>query len=97
VTLLELLNGIDDLDDDATIFVDRSAGLNANSPAAAEVSDMSESSEGMSRLLEVYLAKEVLQVWTEWRGGRQPSPEQRCRAVIWYFEKDSYIPVEADS
>jgi hypothetical protein len=97
VTLTELLNGIDNLDDDATIFVDRSAGLSGLSPAEIEIGDMKESSEGLARLLEVYLAKEVLQVWTEWRGGRQPSPEQRCRAVIWYVEKDSYMPEEADS
>ena len=96
MTLVELLNDLDHLDDDATIFVDRSADLGPDSAAVTAVSDDKESAEGLSRLLEIYLAREVLQVWTEWRGGRQPTPEQRCRAVIWYAEKDSYIATNSD-
>ena len=97
MTLVELVSGLEDLDDDATIFVDGSVGVNAESPAAILYSSVKQSPEGLTYLLEVYLAKEVLQVWSEWRGGRAPSSEQKCQAVIWYAEKDSYIPTEADS
>jgi hypothetical protein len=96
MTLSELLDKLDGQDDEATIFVDRSAALNANSSAVVVNSDMGSPPDWMSNLLEVYLAKEVLEVWAKWHDGRQPSLMEKCRAVIWYAEHDAYLPVEAD-
>jgi hypothetical protein len=96
MTLSELLDKLDGQDDDATIFVDRSAPLSAASTAVALNSDTGSPPDGMSYLLEVYLAKEVLEVWAKWRDGRQPSLMEKSRSVIWYAEHDAYLPVEAD-
>ena len=46
----------------------------------------------MSYLLEVSLAKEVVQVWSEWRDGRRPTAIDKCEAVIYYAEHDAYLP-----
>jgi hypothetical protein len=47
--------------------------------------------EGMNYFLELDLAKEVLEVWRNWREGRMPSLEEACEAVIYYAEYDAYI------
>lgn len=48
---------------------------------------------GLTYLLEVSLARDVLDVWTSWRNGAQPSPEEAARAVIYYAQHDAYEPV----
>jgi len=48
---------------------------------------------GYAYLLEVSLARGVLDVWASWRNGKQPTPEQAARAVIYYSQHDAYEPV----
>jgi hypothetical protein len=43
-------------------------------------------------LVEVELAREVLEVWSDWRSGAVPSPDEAARAVIHYAEYDAYEP-----
>jgi hypothetical protein len=45
-------------------------------------------------LLEVDLAREVIEVWSDWRGGAQPTPAQAAQAVIHYAEHDAHQPVD---
>ena len=35
----------------------------------------------------------VLEVWSAWRGGRIPTPEECAEVVIHYAERDAYLPV----
>ena len=44
-------------------------------------------------LLEVDLALNVLKVWSTWRRGQIPTPEESAEAVIYYAERDAYLPV----
>ena len=44
--------------------------------------------------LEVEIAKEVIRVWSSWRGGAEPTAEQATRAVLHYAEHDAYEPLE---
>jgi hypothetical protein len=64
---------------DATIVV---AGDEALRPA------------GFAYLLEVELAHQVLEVWSAWRDGRQPAPDEAANAVIYYAQRDAYEPVD---
>jgi hypothetical protein len=41
-------------------------------------------------LLEIDLVRDVLAVWSDWRSGVAPSPEEATRAVIHYAEHDAY-------
>jgi hypothetical protein len=50
---------------------------------------------GFNYFLEVYLAKEVIDVWRNWRGGREPNLAQMCEALIFYASRDAYLPVDA--
>ncbi|MGP3978249.1 hypothetical protein ACTWQF_30380 [Streptomyces sp. 8N114] len=38
-------------------------------------------------------ARDVLEVWSAWRGGASPSAQERCEAIIHYAEHDAYLPV----
>ena len=51
---------------------------------------------GYDLVVEVAIAREVLEVWTAWRAGRIPSLEERAEAVLWYATHDAYQPVVDD-
>ncbi len=94
--LSEIVANLDNTDEDWTIFADRSAPFGPDTAAQVAVAE-GEALEGLQYVLEVYLAKEALEVWTKWRDGRKPSLTEACKAVIWYAEHDAYMPLEADS
>jgi hypothetical protein len=48
---------------------------------------------GFEYLLEVDAALSVLEVWSAWREGLRPTPEEAAEAVIHYAERDAYLPV----
>jgi hypothetical protein len=49
---------------------------------------------GHHYVLEVHLAIEAVEIWSEWRGGIIPTPEEAMQAVIYYAEHDAYQPVQ---
>jgi hypothetical protein len=89
-TLREHLDHVDDLDQHGTLYIAEPA--RADAPAAV-VRDAGEAPAGMSYLLEVRLAREAIEVWSEWRDGRTPSSQDRCAAVLHYAAHDAYLPV----
>lgn len=46
-------------------------------------------------LLEIFLAADVLEVWSEWRSGRAPTASEAIAAIEWYGDHDAYQPVDA--
>ena len=50
----------------------------------------------LSELLSVVKARETLEVWSSWRGGRRPSPWERFNAVMFYARYDVHQPAEPD-
>lgn len=97
MTLAQLLENIESMDDDLTIYAAAEPLWDESSEAVAcrEPDDASLPTEatGMTYLLEVSIAKEVVKVWSEWRNHRTPSASQKCEAVIYYAYNDSYLPV----
>ena len=51
---------------------------------------------GFRRVFDPALAREVLEVWSAWRQGRVPSPDEAAEAVIHYAKNDAYQPVSDD-
>ena len=45
-------------------------------------------------LLEVSIAREVLDVWSNWRGGQVPTADEAVEAIIHYAVNDAYQPVD---
>ena len=97
MTLSEILEQLDSFDEESIIYAKKNPSWAPSSEAV--VGHMDEDGEppaeavGFDYLLEVYLAEEVLQVWSEWRDGRLPDASERCDAVIYYAKNDTYQPV----
>jgi uncharacterized RDD family membrane protein YckC len=93
-TLSELLEKLDDFDDNSIIYAERNPEWSADSRAAiysqSENGEIIDASKDLSYFLEVYIAKEVIEMWED-RCRRNPSTEDKCYAVIYYAENDAYI------
>src|SRR5688572_15407682 len=100
-TLGELLEAIHTLDSDLTLYAPASRPLSAGSPARAAAegdgSVQMEADSELGYLLEVDLAREAIEVWSEWRNGRVPTPDERVAAVAFYADNDAHLPVDDES
>jgi hypothetical protein len=47
-------------------------------------------------VLSVEQAREAIRVWSAWRSGLTPSPEERFRAVMFYSQQGAFLPLETD-
>ena len=88
----DLLEGIDGLDENATIYISDGPVDEMTRALALKEQDLKPS--GYRYLLEVFTAKEVLEVWSTWRAGRTPSRTERCAAIAHYASHDAYLPTE---
>ena len=90
-SLADVLQRLDSFNDDHTIYVVDEPPT-ADTPAYVGL----EGSEpvGWSYLLEVDLARDVLDVWRGWRDQREPSREDAVAAVVYYATNDAYLPTD---
>jgi hypothetical protein len=79
VKLSEIVANLDPTDDDWTSFADRSAPAGPDTPA--QVAAAEGEVNCLQYFLEVYLAKEALEVWSQWRDGRKPSLTDKFQMV----------------
>jgi hypothetical protein len=97
MTLEQVLERLDEFDDESLIFAEKNPTWTPSSRAAVipfpDDENVPHEPEGMEYLLEVFLAKEVLQVWSEWRGGRIPTAGEKIAALEHYHNCDSYLPI----
>ena len=96
MTLIELIDQLDSIDDDLAIYAVKNPDWSADSLAVVcpepEDGSVPDEARGMSYLLEVFLAKEVIEDWGEGRGGRGATAQDQCEAIIYYAENDAYLP-----
>lgn len=78
-----------------TIYATRPWTLNADAVVLRGDDDPEggTTESGHQYLLEVDLALDAIAVWSDWRGGRTPTPEEAALAVIHYAEHDAYQPL----
>ena len=86
------LGDIDKLDEEATIYV--KDGPVDDSTESCVLGEGQTPPPGFKYLLEVFLAKEAIDVWSKWRGGKRPSRAERSAAVTHYASRDAYLPTE---
>ena len=87
--LRDVLGEADDLPTEAVVFATRPW-----SPTSEVIVSQTDAAQpGYEYLLEVELVLDVLEVWSAWRGGAAPDPEEASRAVIYYAQRDTYLPV----
>jgi hypothetical protein len=95
MSLAAILDQIENIPDDLTIYVADASQLSPTTQAVALQAPADRAPPaGMRYLLEVYLAHEAIDVWSNWRGGRIPSSDDKVKAVIFCAERDAYLPVE---
>ena len=88
----DVLEEIDHIDRTATIYVKN--GVVDNSTECLVLAEGEAPPQSFRYLLEVDLAKEAIEVWSEWRGGKRPSRGERSAAVAHYASHDAYLPAE---
>lgn len=89
-SLIHLIRRLAELPDGATIY----AAHPWTDGAVGTVANWTEPPPDLAYLLEVELAKDVIEAWSEWRNGQVPSDHEACQAVIYDAEHDAYEPVE---
>jgi hypothetical protein len=81
--------------DDLTIYIERRAHSDGTTEVAvieAPADELGKAPSGFRYLIEVHVAKDVIEVWTAWHNGQAPSPEEAARAILYYAEHDTYKP-----
>ena len=92
MTLRELVAALPSQANGGTIFA--AGGHEAGSDSDAWVVSQSIDDPGTDYVLEIDTAKEVLGVWSQWRDGRQPTPDEACEAILHYARFDAYLPID---
>jgi hypothetical protein len=95
VTLREVVDRLDEFAQDETIYAE-SMRPAARAVVAAEPDDGSVPpiAVGLAYLLEVSAAREAIEVWRNWRAGREPTLNDKLAAVAYYMENDAWLPIE---
>jgi hypothetical protein len=91
-TLRDVVVVLDELGEDAVIYTD------GTSPAAQALvlpaGDAAEAKDaGLRYFLEVALARDAVEVWSAWRGGAEPTDDDKVMAISYYATNDAYLPV----
>jgi hypothetical protein len=91
-TLRDVVKRLDQLDDEWVIYTD---GSSPAARAAVLTDDVQKKSEaaGLRYFLEVALAKDAVVVWSEWRGGAEPTIDDKLMAISHYATHDAYLPL----
>lgn len=93
MTLRDALASIEEFDEEATIYAAKPWDPASTTAIAIEGEETADRAigGGLAYFLEVSVAKEVIEVWSEWRSGRVPTSDERCEAVIHYAVNDAYL------
>jgi hypothetical protein len=91
--LSEALASLESFEGDATIYAAKPWTADSRTVVAGEGDSEAQAAiaTGMPYLLEVWIAREVVKVWSAWRDGRVPTVDERCEAVIHYAVHDVYL------
>ena len=90
----DIVSQLDDLDHGLTIYAAKPWAETSGAAVAEEDSHDARAAveSGMVYMLEVSIAKEVVETWIAWRSGRQPTLPEKCEAIIYYATNDAYLP-----
>ena len=92
-TLRAVVGALDELDDDDVIYTDGASPAARAMVVGADAAD-SAKEDGLRYFLEVSLAKDAVEVWSEWRNGAQPTIDDKLMAISHYATHDAYLPNE---
>ena len=88
MTLEEVIARLDEFSAEHMIYAE------APEPSARAVVAEDGAGGDLPYLLEVALAREAIDVWSQWRPGRSPTHADKVAAVTHYAVHDAWLPVE---
>jgi hypothetical protein len=92
-TLRDLVQALEELDDEGTIYTDGSSPA-ARAVVVTDATDEAATVEGLRYCLEVALAKDAVRIWSEWRGSAEPTIDDKLVAISYYATHDAYLPLD---
>lgn len=105
-TLFELIQRLDEFEDGdrhhpLVLYAQDGAAAGRSSPALVcprreDGGPTCPLDASLTEVLGVERARDAIAVWSAWRGGLIPSPEDRFRAVMFYSQHGTYFPLETD-
>jgi hypothetical protein len=105
-SLFELIQRLDEFENSEcfhplVIYAQNGVDAERNSPALicprSEGGSLACSFDtSLSEVLSVEQARDAIAVWSAWRSGLTPSPEDRFRTVIFFSRHGAYFPLESD-
>jgi hypothetical protein len=105
-TLFELIQRLDEFEDsDRThpLVIYAQGGPSAGRSSPALICSHGEDGSlecpldaSLAEVLSVEQARDAIAVWSQWRGGVTPSPEEQFRTVMFFSQHGSYLPLETD-
>jgi len=105
-TLFKLIQRLDEFEDSdqshpLVIYAPHGADAGRNSPALVCPRGKAGTltcplDPSLSEVLSVWQARDAIEVWSAWRGGLTPSPEDRFKTVMFYSRHGAFFPVESD-
>jgi hypothetical protein len=105
--LLDVIDSLDELDDDdpynpLAIYAPEGPDSREDDRAVVCAGDEEGTltcpeDHDLSEVLGVSTAREAIEVWSEWRGGRTPTPRDKFAAVMYYSSHDAFLPVTDES
>ena len=105
-TLFELIERLDEFEDDArfhllVVYAQGGSAAGRNSPALicprGEGGDLKcPLDASLTEVVSVEQARDAIGVWSEWRRGLTPTPEERFRTVMFFSQNGAYLPLETD-
>jgi hypothetical protein len=95
--LIDLVSRLDAVNEKLTIYTPNRKKATPTSDVVLayqpEDGTVPDAAAGMQYFLEVSVAKEAVEVWSEWRGSHRPTPNEAADAIIYYAKYDAFLPV----
>jgi hypothetical protein len=105
-TLFELIQRLDEFGDDGrshplVVYAQGGSTARQNSPALicprGEGRDLKcPIDASLTEVVSVEQARDAIVVWSAWRRGLTPTPEERFRAVMFFSQTGAHLPLETD-
>lgn len=92
-TLREVIDKIDGLADHLVVYIPADQALSADTLVLVQdYAGPGRAPSGMKSMMLVEDIKTTLDAWRRYHPGREPSPEEKVEAVIYFHLNDAYLP-----
>ncbi|MBR7837346.1 hypothetical protein KDL01_28970 [Actinospica durhamensis] len=93
-TLGELVQDIASVPKGLTVYAAQSPAQLTSDSVIELLDDGADARPDLTYVLEVELIRDVIETWSQWRGGRTPSVDEAVQAVAYYADNDAYLTTE---